>query len=240
MKDYIQIILLVAIVGLLVMKKRPKSEYRNTKTDNTIILDTCALIDGRILELANSGFLSGLFIIPQFILAELQHLADGSDAHKRERARFGLEVVQQLQANDKLQVAVDNSEFPDINEVDDKLVALAQKLHGRLYTTDYNLNKVADIKGVTVLNVNEIAQQLRPVALPGELKTIKIVQKGSSKNQGVGYLDDGTMVVVDNAARAIGKIIHVEVTRIHQTVAGKMIFAELTQTKPASRSAKNR
>lgn len=233
--EYIQTILLVAIFGVLVAKRNPKSEYRNTRTGETIILDTCALIDGRILELANSGFMSGVFVIPHFILTELQHLADGSDAHKRERARFGLEVVQQLQANDKLQVAVDNTEFLKIQEVDDKLVALAQKLNGRLYTTDYNLNKVADIKGVRVLNVNEMAQQLRPVALPGELKTIKIVQKGSNKNQGVGYLDDGTMVVVDNAARAIGKAVQVEVTRIHQTVAGKMIFAEVVASRTKSR-----
>ncbi len=225
--EYIQSVLLVAILGLLVVKRNPKSEIRNSKNSGgeVTILDTCALIDGRILELTQNGFVTGLLVIPHFVLSELQHLADGSDAHKRERARFGLEVVQQLQANNTPSVAVDNSDFPNIAEVDDKLVALAQKLKGRLYTTDYNLNKVADIKGVTVLNVNELAQQLRPVALPGETKTIKIVQKGSNKNQGVGYLDDGTMVVVDGAARAIGKNVQAEVTRIHQTVAGKMIFA---------------
>lgn len=231
MTDIIQIVLLLVIVGLLLPKSKNKSEIRNTKKEQVIILDTCALIDGRILELAQNGFLSGLFVIPHFILSELQHLADGSDAHKRERARFGLEVVQQLQANNAIQVAIDNTQFPKIDAVDDKLVALAQKLHGRLYTTDYNLNKVADIKGVTVLNVNEMAQQLRPMALPGETKTVKIMQKGSSKNQGVGYLDDGTMVVVDNALRSIGKIVEVKVTRVHQTVAGKMIFAEIKSSK---------
>ncbi|MEO5627676.1 MAG: TRAM domain-containing protein [Candidatus Saccharimonadales bacterium] len=232
MKDYIQIVLLVAVIALLVTRKNSKPEKLTTKkTADTIILDTCALIDGRILELTNNGFMTGRLVIPHFILSELQHLADGSDAHKRERARFGLEVVQQLQANPKLDVAVDNTKFDDIDQVDDKLVALAQRLQGRLYTTDYNLNKVADIKGVTVLNVNEMAQQLRPVALPGEKKTVKIVQKGSNKNQGVGYLDDGTMVVVDGAARLIGKHAEVEVTRIHQTVAGKMIFAEVKAAK---------
>ncbi len=225
--DFIQIILLIAILGLLVINKNPKAQKANPKQDSKTILDTCALIDGRIVELTNNGFINGPVVIPQFILSELQHLADGSDAHKRERARFGLEVVQQLQAANQPDVVVDSSEFSDIKEVDDKLVALAQKLQARLYTTDYNLNKVADIKGVTVLNVNELAQQLRPVALPGETKSVKIVQKGSNKNQGVGYLDDGTMVVVDGAVRAIGKTIDVEVTRIHQTVAGKMIFAEL-------------
>jgi uncharacterized protein YacL len=227
MKDYIEIILLVTVIGLLIAKRSPKSETRSIKTGQTTILDTCALIDGRILELTNNGFMSGPLIIPQFILGELQHLADGSDAHKRERARFGLEVVQQLQANNAVAVIIDNTEYPDIKEVDDKLVALAQKRQARLYTTDYNLNKVADIKGVTVLNVNELSQQLRPLALPGESKTIKIVQKGSNRNQGVGYLEDGTMVVVDGAARSIGKTVTAEVTRIHQTVAGKMIFAEL-------------
>jgi uncharacterized protein YacL len=225
--NYIEVALLLVIIGLL-LKKNNKSEIIKTKTSGEVILDTCALIDGRIVELTNNGFLASALVIPEFILSELQHLADGSDAHKRERARFGLEVVQQLQTNDALAVIVDTTDFPDIQHVDDKLVALAQKRQAPLYTTDYNLNKVADIKGVKVLNVNELAQQLRPLALPGEVKTIKIVQKGSNKNQGVGYLDDGTMVVVDGAVRSIGKTLEVEVTRIHQTVAGKMIFATKT------------
>lgn len=225
--DYIEIILLAIVIGMLVARRSPQAESIKTKSGSQTILDTCALIDGRIIELANNGFLAGSLVIPHFILSELQHLADGSDAHKRERARFGLEVVQQLQANKDLTVIVDDSEFNEINQVDDKLVALAQKLNGNLYTTDYNLNKVADIKGVKVLNVNELAQHLRPLALPGETKSIKIVQKGSNKNQGVGYLDDGTMVVVDGALKSVGKTVNIEVTRTHQTVAGKMIFAEI-------------
>lgn len=227
MTNYIEIALLLVVIVLLLKKQNTQSEIRNTKKGGEVILDTCALIDGRIVELTNNGFLAANLVIPEFILSELQHLADGSDAHKRERARFGLEVVQQLQTNDQLEVIVDTTDFADIPHVDDKLVALAQKRQANLYTTDYNLNKVADIKGVKVLNVNELAQQLRPLALPGEVKTIKIVQKGSNKNQGVGYLDDGTMVVVDGAARSVGKTVTCEVTRIHQTVAGKMIFAEL-------------
>jgi uncharacterized protein YacL len=227
MINYIEVALLLVIIGLLLKKQNSKTEIRNTKKGGEVILDTCALIDGRIVELTSNGFLAGRVVIPEFILSELQHLADGSDAHKRERARFGLEVVQQLQTNDELDVVVDTSDFADITHVDDKLVALAQKRQAPLYTTDYNLNKVADIKGVKVLNVNELAQQLRPLALPGETKTVKIVQQGSSKNQGVGYLDDGTMVVVDGAARSVGKMVTCEVTRIHQTVAGKMIFAEI-------------
>lgn len=232
MKDYLQIALLLTIIVLLVTKRTQKpGRAVAKKSQDKIILDTCAVIDGRILELAQNDFLPGPFIIPQFILSELQHLADGSDAHKRERARFGLEIVQQLQATKKVVVTVDTTDFPDIKEVDDKLVALAQKLGSRLYTTDYNLNKVADIKGVTVLNVNELAQHLRPLALPGEVKTITIVQKGSNKNQGVGYLDDGTMVVVDGAAKSVGKTVKVDVTRTHQTVAGKMIFATVKADK---------
>jgi uncharacterized protein YacL len=225
MTAYIQTALLIIILILLVTQRNSKTKTLKTKNSNVTILDTCALIDGRILELTSSGFMKDRLIIPQFILSELQHLADGSDAHKRERARFGLDVVQQLQANQAIEVQIDTTEFAEIKEVDDKLVALAQVRGARLYTTDYNLNKVADIKGVDVVNVNELAQKLRPVALPGETKTITIVQKGSNRNQGVGYLDDGTMVVVDGAARSIGKSVNVEVTRIHQTVAGKMIFA---------------
>lgn len=196
-----------------------------------MVLDTCALIDGRIVELTKLGFVPDELIVPEFVVHELQMLADGNDAHKRERARYGLDIVKELQQSDNATVIVDHSDN-SVKPTDDKLVDLANKLKAGLYTTDYNLNKVADIKGVKVLNVNELAQQLRPTALPGEKKTVKILQKGSNPKQGVGYLDDGTMIVVDDAANQINKIIEVEVTRIHQTMAGKMLFA--TQiNKPA-------
>jgi uncharacterized protein YacL len=194
-------------------------------TERKVILDTCALIDGRIIDIVQGGFVPEKLIVPQFIVKELQNLADGGDAHKRERARYGLEVVKDLQNNSECDVIIDKTDFPEIKEVDDKLVALAKRIKAQLYTTDFNLNKVAQIEGVRVLNVNELAQALRPIALPGERKKVKIVQKGNNKNQGVGYLEDGTMVVVDGASKMMGKTIVCEIVRVHQTVAGKMIFA---------------
>lgn len=192
-----------------------------------MILDTCALIDGRITELSHSGFVPDELVVPEFIVHELQMLADGSDAHKRERARFGLDVVQELQDSRNCTVIIDHTLIPERQATDDKLVALAKRLDAPLYTTDYNLGKVAEIEGVKVLNVNELAQHLRPTALPGEQKTVKIIQKGSNASQGVGYLDDGTMVVVEGAAKFTGKTVSAEITRTHQTVAGKMLFGEL-------------
>jgi rRNA maturation endonuclease Nob1 len=194
-------------------------------TDRKVVLDTCALIDGRIVDIVQGGFVPEKLIVPQFIVKELQNLADGGDAHKRERARYGLEVVKDLQNNSECEVIIDKTDFPEIRETDDKLVALAKKIKAQLYTTDFNLNKVAQIEGVRVLNVNELAQALRPIALPGERKKVKIVQKGNNKNQGVGYLEDGTMVVVDGASKMINKTMLCEIVRVHQTVAGKMIFA---------------
>jgi len=223
---WIQTTLLLIILVLIY-----KNYLTNNKSSDSLqkgsklVMDTSGLIDGRILEIARSGFTPGQLIIPQFVIKELQLLADGNDSHKRERARFGMDVVKELQNTKSCNVIISTQEIKDIKTTDEKLVVLAKKLGAQLYTTDYNLNKVADIEGVTVLNVNELAQHLRPVALPGELKTIKIVQKGSSRDQGVGYLDDGTMVVVEGGARKIGKKVDIEVTRMHQTVAGKMIFA---------------
>lgn len=229
MNDYIQIALLAIILALLVQQRSQKVKRTNTKSKK-MVLDTCALIDGRIVELVKLGFVPDQLIVPEFIVHELQMLADGGDAHKRERARFGLDVVKELQNSENVEVIIDDS-VQTKQPTDDKLVTLAKKLNTGLYTTDYNLNKVADIQGVKVLNVNELAQQLRPTALPGEKKTVKILQKGSNPKQGVGYLDDGTMVVVDDAANQIGKLVEVEVTRAHQTVAGKMLFADL-RSKP--------
>jgi uncharacterized protein YacL len=168
-------------------------------------------------------------------VAELQQLADGSDAHKRARARFGLDVVQELQDSRHVEVEIDRSFIDEEGEVDDKLVMLAKKKQAFLYTTDYNLQKVAEIEGIFVLNVNELAQSLRPPILPGEKTTIKILQKGSSKNQGVGYLEDGTMVVVDGAASKLNKVVEVVVSRSLQTSAGKMVFAEATTAREQSK-----
>ena len=192
-----------------------------------MIIDSNGLIDGRIAYLAEAGFIPGEIIIPQFVLKELQMLADGRDSHKRQRARFGLDTAKQLQTVNTVNVMINRDTLTNFKEIDDKLVALAKKLEADLYTLDYNLNKVADIEGVRVLNVNELALKLRPRVLPGEIKKIKIIQKGSGRGQGVGYLEDGTMVVVDNGQRLIGKTVTVEIERYHQTDAGKMIFSKM-------------
>lgn len=202
-------------------------KFRKQTKQRRLIVDSCGLIDGRIVDLAVAGFTPSEIIIPQFILKELQLLADGNDSQKRERARFGLDVAKRLQTVNTTEVRIHREQFPNIKTVDDKLVILARKLGADLYTTDYNLNKVASVEGVKVLNINELALSMRPIALPGEKKKVKIVQKGSGKNQGVGYLEDGTMVVVDNASRKIGQTVEVEVSRYHQTESGKMLFANL-------------
>ncbi len=226
--DIIQTIFLVMILGLMLYRSpRPGLSRKNKK----IILDSCALIDGRIVELVNAGFVTADLIVPRFVLKELQFLADGADSHKRERARFGLDVANALQSNTNTVVNINTADFSSSKKIDDKLILLAKKLSAQLYTTDYNLNKVATVEGVEVLNINELALTMRPLILPGEKKKVKIVQKGSGRNQGVGYMEDGTMVVVDNANRLIGKTVEVEISRYHQTESGKMLFASLGKSK---------
>lgn len=230
MLDIIQTVTIIIIGVVILFKEWPKLAIKASK-DRTALLDSCALIDGRIVELVKAGFMQTRLMIPEFIVAELQLLADGADAHKRERARFGLEVVQQLQQEPGIKLEIERQRVI-ADSTDQKLVKLAKKLGADLCTTDFNLNQVASIEGVRVLNVNELAHALRPVALPGETFDIKILQVGSNREQGVGYLDDGTMVVVDNARGDIGKRIKVNITRTHQTVAGKMLFAQKITTKP--------
>lgn len=230
MNDLIQTVLLIFVAWLLVSKNTDQISRFFGGRPKKIILDSCALIDGRIVPIANSGFTAEELIIPQFILSELQMLADGNDSHKRERARYGLDVANQLQDAAPVKVTIDRTVFEGAPAIDDKLILLAKKLKAQLYTTDYNLGKVAAVEGVKVLNVNELAQNLRPITLPGETLKIKIIQKGSNHGQGVGYLDDGTMIVVDGAARHVGKLVPVTVTRMHQTVAGKMVFGQVRGT----------
>lgn len=231
----IELILLVFIVYMLVAARddNPLPMLSLGKTHRRkLVIDSCGLIDGRIVDVARTGFLADEFIIPQFVLNELQMLADGNDSHKRERARFGLDIAHQLQDEAGLStssVVIDRTQFPEISATDDKLVALSKKIKANLYTIDYNLTKVATVEGIRVLNVNELAQTMRPVSLPGETLQIKIVQKGSNHDQGVGYLEDGTMIVVDGAARYVGKVVAVTVSRMHQTVAGKMVFGQIKQ-----------
>lgn len=222
--DIIQTLLLLAIILLLFYKtKQPKPSLKGGKK---LILDSCALIDGRIVELVNAGFVQGELVIPKFVLQELQLLADGRDSQKRERARFGLDVASRLQENKNCSVSINRLDFKEVRTTDEKLIQLAKRLSAPLYTTDYNLNKVATVEGVKVLNINELALSMRPAILPGEKKKVKIVQKGSGRGQGVGYMEDGTMVVVENAYRLIGKTITVEISRYHQTESGRMIFAK--------------
>ncbi len=191
------------------------------------ILDTSVIIDGRIADVAETGFLSGTIVIPQFILRELQQVADSPDSSKRQRGRRGLDMLNRLQSNATLDIQVVDTDFPAVKEVDLKLLELSKSLDGVVVTNDFNLNKVAQLHGIQVLNINELANSLKPVVLPGEAMRVFILKEGKEYNQGVAYLDDGTMVVVDNARRMIGKNADIAVTSVLQTTAGKMIFGRL-------------
>lgn len=195
--------------------------------ENQKIIDTSVIIDGRIADVCESGFVEGTFILPQFILQELQHIADSSDSLKRARGRRGLDVLHRMQRMSNLTVKIVDDDFPKIREVDSKLVALAKKMNGKIITNDFNLNKVAELQGVTVLNINELANALKPVVLPGEAMNVFVLKEGKESSQGVAYLDDGTMVVVENARRLIGRNIDITVTSVLQTTAGRMIFGKL-------------
>lgn len=196
------------------------------------VVDTSVLIDGRIADIAESGFLDGRIIVPEFVLHELQMVADSSDSAKRNRGRRGLDVVQRLQSMAALQVEVSGEDFPGTREVDLKLIEFG-KLHGaKIITNDFNLNKLAQVQGVKVLNINELANSLKPIVLPGETMRVFISREGKEYNQGVAYLDDGTMVVVDNARRLISKTIDITVTSVLQTTAGKMIFGKHDERHP--------
>ena len=188
------------------------------------ILDTSVIIDGRVADLCETGFMDGTLVIPQFVLKELQLVADSSDSMKRNRGRRGLDILQKIQKMSGVAVVISDVDFPEVREVDLKLIELARSLSGKIVTNDFNLNKVAQLRGVSVLNINELANALKPVVLPGEIMKVFILKEGKEYNQGVAYLDDGTMVVVDNARKMISKTIDIVVTSVLQTTAGKMIF----------------
>ena len=188
------------------------------------ILDTSVIIDGRIADVCETGFVDGTLVIPQFVLKELQLVADSADSLKRNRGRRGLDILQKIQKMSGIEVVISDMDFPEVKEVDLKLIELARALQGKIVTNDFNLNKVAQLRGVDVLNVNELANSLKPVVLPGEIMKVFILKEGKEYNQGVAYLDDGTMVVVDNARKMISKTIDIVVTSVLQTTAGKMIF----------------
>ena len=193
------------------------------------ILDTSVIIDGRIADIAETGFIDGALVIPQFVLRELQQVADSSDSMKRNRGRRGLDVLQRIQKMPQLNIKIVEDDFPAVREVDMKLIELAKLYACKIVTNDFNLNKVAQLRGVEVLNINELANALKPVVLPGETIRVFILKEGKEYTQGVAYLDDGTMVVVDNARKMISKTIDVSVTSVLQTTAGKMIFGKFDE-----------
>ena len=196
------------------------------------VLDTSVIIDGRIADICDTGFMEGTFIIPQFILQELRHIADSSDPLKRGRGRRGLDVLNRIQKQNNLEVKIVDQDYPKIQEVDAKLIALAKDTNAKIITNDFNLNKVAELQGIPVLNINQLFNALKPVVLPGEIMNVKILKEGKEPGQGVAYLDDGTMVVVDNARRYMGKNVDVSVTSVLQTTAGRMIFTLLKEDAP--------
>jgi uncharacterized protein YacL len=193
------------------------------------VLDTSVIIDGRISDITETGFLEGPLLIPQFVLNELQHIADSSDPVKRTRGKRGLEVLQHIQKQASIEVKIVDKDYPSVREVDAKLIELAKDVRGKIITNDSNLNKVAQLQGIEVLNINALANSLKPVVLPGEEMNVKILKEGKEMGQGVAYLDDGTMIVVDNGRKQIGKTLDVMVTSVLQTPAGRMIFARLKE-----------
>jgi uncharacterized protein YacL len=201
------------------------------------ILDTSVIIDGRIADICETGFLDGTLLIPQFVLKELQLVADSADSLKRNRGRRGLDILQKIQKMSGIEVMISDLDYPEVREVDLKLIELARTLQGKIVTNDFNLNKVAQLRGVDVLNINELANSLKPVVLPGEIMKVFILKEGKEYNQGVAYLDDGTMVVVDNARKMISKTIDVVVTSVLQTTAGKMIFGRFIDPSLAAAQA---
>ena len=207
----------------------PARPVEMSASDSKKILDTSVIIDGRVADLCETGFLEGTFLVPQFILQELQHIADSSDSLKRARGRRGLDVLNKIQKMVDIDVRIIDDDFPNVKEVDSKLVVLAKKIGARVITNDLNLNKVAELQGVRVLNINELCNALRPVVLPGEAIRVFVLKEGKEAGQGVAYLDDGTMIVVDNARRHIGRNVDVIVTSVLQTTAGRMIFTRLKE-----------
>ena len=193
------------------------------------ILDTSTIIDGRIADICETGFVEGTFIIPHFVLYEIQHIADHQDPVKKTRGRRGLDVLHRLQKQTFVRVKIVDYDFPKLKDVDTKLIALAKKMSGKIVTNDYNLNKVAELQGVEVLNMNQLSTSLRPAMLPGEQMNVKILKEGKEHGQGIGYLDDGTMIVVDDAKKLLGKSVDVVVTSVLQTTSGRMIFAKLRE-----------
>jgi uncharacterized protein YacL len=235
MAAFIRIFFLIIMpyIGVLIGTKKPEwldpvhlvSVFKEKRAGRSFkILDTSVIIDGRIADLCDTGFVEGTLVVPQFVLKELHLVADSPDAQKRQRGRRGLDVLNHLQKSSQVEVVLTETDFPEARDVDSKLIELAKAMDAKIVTNDFNLNKVAGIHGLAVLNINELVNSLRPVALPGETMNVFILKEGKEKDQGVAYLEDGTMVVVDNSKRLIGQSVDVTVTSVLQTTVGKMIF----------------
>jgi uncharacterized protein YacL len=210
-----------------------------TNLNRTILLDTSVIIDGRVSDIAKTGFLPGTLLIPRFVLNELQYIADSPDGMRRQRGRRGMEVLSELQKQPNILTRISDIDVDGIREVDEKLVVLARQLKCPILTNDYNLNRVAELQGVTILNINELANAVKSVVLPGEILRINVIQEGKERDQGVGYMDDGTMVVIENGRDFIGEYQEVSVSKVLQTAAGRMIFARVEE-ETKNKSKKNK
>jgi uncharacterized protein YacL len=213
------------ILGGISSRRDEGGGTNRTQTNRTILLDTSVIIDGRIADIAKTGFLPGTLLIPRFVLNELQYIADSPDGLRRQRGRRGMEVLSELQKASSVVVRISDVDVEGVREVDDKLVILARQMKCPILTNDYNLNRIAELQGVLILNINELANAVKSVVLPGEVMEVNVIQEGKEVNQGVGYMEDGTMVVVENGNKYLNQQIHVSVTKVLQTAAGRMIFA---------------
>ena len=207
----------------------PSDSEENKNAISYKILDTSVIIDGRISDICDTGFLEGILVIPNFVLNELQMIADSADSIKRNRGRRGLDILNKMQKDQSIMVKISDVDFPEIHEVDSKLVKLAKVMRAKVITNDFNLNKVAEFHGVSVLNINQLSNSLKPIVLPGEEMTVSLIKEGKDPNQAIGYLDDGTMVVVENGRRRLNNEVDVTVTSVLQTTAGRMIFTRLKE-----------
>jgi uncharacterized protein YacL len=213
------------ILGGISSRRDEGGGTNRTQTNRTILLDTSVIIDGRVADIAKTGFLPGTLLIPRFVLNELQYIADSPDGLRRQRGRRGMEVLSELQKASSVVVRISDVDVEGVREVDDKLVILARQMKCPILTNDYNLNRIAELQGVIILNINELANAVKSVVLPGEVMEVNVIQEGKEVNQGVGYMEDGTMVVVENGNKYLNQQIHVSVTKVLQTAAGRMIFA---------------
>ncbi len=235
---YLIIFLVVFIYALMITYLfARKSRPYIIQNEEIVLVDTSVLIDGRIKEIAKTGFVSGTLLVPKFILDELQNVSDSENHVKRQKGRRGMRILRELQKNPLFDVKIISDPVPEVEEVDDKLIHIAKKREAKIMTVDYNLNRIADIQGVHTLNVNELANSIKPAVVPGEQIEVKIVQRGKERDQGVGYLDDGTMIVVEGGQRFLGRPVKAVASRILQTDAGLMIFAKARNFKTRDNKA---